>query len=137
MSLFNFQGSFALSQECLVIISQRFAFVKGFFQFFEILFSAVFDRNRISLRSFWALGNHITSDCLCQELFLSFLHFFQEDTSSRCRSLECLHILPQEIANVNTFLKVFRHILQRSLAFLVRYATYSVFLTCYTLYIRF
>ena len=127
MSLFNFQGSFALSQECSMIISHRFALVKCFFEFFLRFSFRPFSLSVPLFRSFSALSYHTTTVCVCQELFLTFFALSSEDTSLRCRSLECLHILPYHFPIVNYFFKLFRHFLQRALVLLVRYAIYDVF----------
>ena len=83
--MFNFQGSVAcnLSFASFFILSHRFGFVKNFFQVFQNFFwfarFSVLFLQSVSLRQ---LCNSITSNSLCQVLFLIFSNFFLLDAAS-------------------------------------------------------
>ena len=102
--------------------------------FFEIFFQTL-KSVRFSRSLFFSAQLSYHNCLLLSRTFFNFFALFSEDTFSRCRSLECLHILPYHFTIVNCFFKLFRHFLQRSLVFLVRYAIYYVCKHSYTLYI--
>ena len=108
MSLFNFQGPCffrPLSRvPCDYITSFR-SCQELFLIFFDFFFAS-FLSFEIELRSFWR-SVMIPQPLPFVKHFFNFFCTFSEDPFIRDRSLECLHILPQENANVNTIFKLF------------------------------
>ena len=81
-----------------MIISQSFPLVKCFFEFFLRFSFRPFGLSVSLFRSFSALSYHIITVCVCQELFLTFLHFFRRTRlCAVALSSACIyyHIIPQ------------------------------------------